>query len=99
MAEGNRRLDGSAPFQRTSPEKFGSCCEEMREAIEGDGFEPLITVGADGILYLAVGLVELEDDEPGMIDHPVFFCPFCGEKLQDKEVVSAQIASEGELQQ
>ena len=99
MAEGDRRLDGATPFPRTSPENFGSCCEELREAIEGDGFEPLITVGADGILYAAVGLVELEDDEPGMIDHPVFFCPFCGEKLQDKEVVSAQIASEGELQQ
>jgi hypothetical protein len=90
---------GDSKFPRTRPDQFGTCCEELRDAIEGDGFDPLITVGDDGILYAAVGLVELEDDEPGMIDHPVFFCPFCGQKLQDKEVVSAQIASEGELQQ
>ena len=49
MAEGDRRPDGGASFPRTSPDKFGSCCEEMREAIDGDGFEPLITVGADGM--------------------------------------------------
>ena len=53
----------------------------------------------DGILYMAVGLIELEDDEPGMVDHPVFFCPFCGTKVQDAEVVRAQITSEGELPQ
>ena len=79
--------------------KFGGCCEELREAIEGEGFEPLITIGDDGILYSAVGLVEMDEDEPGMIDHPIFFCPFCGTKLQDPEVVRAQISSEGELQQ
>lgn len=80
-------------------ERFGGCCEELREAIEGDGFEPLITVGPDEILYSAVGLIEIEEDEPGMIDHPIFFCPFCGTKVQDREVVQAQIASEGEPQQ
>lgn len=79
--------------------EFGTCCEEMREAIEGDGFEPLITVGPDGILYAAVGLVELDEDEPGTIDHPIFYCLFCGTKLQDPEVVQAQIASEGAVQQ
>ena len=72
---------------------------ELDLAIEGDGFEPLITVGPDGILYSAVGLVELEEDEPGMIDHPIFFCPFCGTPLQDPEIVRAQFTSEGELQQ
>ena len=83
----------------SASDKFGGCCEELREAIDGDGFEPLITVGPDGILYSAVGLVEMDEDEPGMIDHPIFFCPFCGTKLQDPEVVRAQISSEGELQQ
>lgn len=78
--------------------KFGTCCEELREAIEGVDFEPLITVGPDNILYAAIGLVEDEGD-PGMLDHPIFFCPFCGTKVQDREVVHAQISSEGELQQ
>ena len=78
---------------------FGSCCEELKEAIVGEDFEPLMTEGEDGILYMAVGLIELEEDEPGMVDHPVFFCPFCGTKLQDPEVVKAQLSSEGELPQ
>ena len=46
-----------------------------------------------------LSLIELDEGEPGMIDHPIFFCPFCGTKLQDPEVVQAQITSEGELQQ
>ena len=81
------------------PHKFGGCCEELREAIEGEGFEPMITIGPEEILYTAVGLIETDEDEPGMIDHPIFFCPFCGTKLQDPEVVRAQLSSEGELQQ
>ena len=66
---------------------FGSCCDELKEAMSGEDFEPLITVGEGGILYMSVGLIEMEDDEPGMIDHPVFFCPFCGTKLQTTEDV------------
>ena len=66
---------------------FGSCCEELKEAMSGGDFEPLITVGEGGILYMSVGLIEMEEDEPGMIDHPVFFCPFCGTKLQTAEDV------------
>lgn len=78
---------------------FGKCCEELKEAIAGDDFEPLIAVGPEGILYMAVGMIELEDDEPGMVDHPLFFCPFCGTKLQDPETVKAQLESIGEVQQ
>lgn len=66
---------------------FGSCCDELKEAMSGEDFEPLITVGEGGILYMSVGLIEMEEDEPGMIDHPVFFCPFCGTKLQTAEEV------------
>ncbi len=83
----------------SSRKRFGSCCEELREALAGGDFDPLITEGEDGILNLAVGLIELEDEEPGIVDHPVFFCPFCGTKLQDAEVVKAQLTSEGELPQ
>ncbi len=69
---------------------FGSCCEELQEAMSGEEFEPLITVGDDGVLYMSVGMVELEDEEPGMVDHPVFFCPFCGSGLQTPEDVKAK---------
>lgn len=80
-----------------SAAEFGSCCEAMRDAIAGEDFEPLFTIGDDGILYMAVGLVSIEDDEdeePGMIDHPVFFCPFCGSGLQTPEEVEAKTVGE-----
>ena len=69
---------------------FGSCCAELKDAMSGSDFEPLITVAEDGILYMTVGLVDLEGDEPGMMDHPIFFCPFCGSKLQTEEEVRAK---------
>ena len=71
--------------------KFGGCCDELKEALEGGEFEPLITVGPDGVIYMTVGLVDLdEDDEPGLVDHPMFFCPFCGRGLQTPEDVRAK---------
>ena len=69
---------------------FGSCCDELKEALEGGDFEPLITVGSDQVIYMTVGLVGLEEDEPGLVDHPLFFCPFCGAKLQTPEEVRAK---------
>ena len=71
-------------------QSFGSCCEELKEAMSGEEFEPLITVGDDGVLYISVGLVELEDEEPGMVDHPIFFCPFCGKGVQTPDEVRAK---------
>ncbi len=79
--------------------RFGSCCDELNEAISGEDFEPLITEGGDGILYMAVGEIDIEDEGSAMVDHPVFFCPFCGAKLQDAEAVKAQLSSEGRLPQ
>ena len=68
---------------------FGSCCTDLADVMSGEEFEPLITVGDDGILYMSVGLVQLEgeEEEPGMVDHPVFFCPFCGKSLQTPDEV------------
>jgi hypothetical protein len=70
--------------------KFGSCCENLKDAMAGDEFEPLISVDDDGVLYMSVGLLEADEDEPNMIDHPIFFCPFCGTKLQSPEDVDAK---------
>ena len=69
--------------------KFGSCCEILKDVLESDEFEPLIAE-EDGILYMSIGLMAEEDDEPNMVDHPVFFCPFCGTKLQTPEQVDAK---------
>ncbi|MGL4397120.1 MAG: hypothetical protein ACRCS9_11320 [Hyphomicrobium sp.] len=75
---------------------FGNCCAELKEALEGGDFEPLITVGPDSVIYMTVGLVDLEDDEPGLVDHPLFFCPFCGTALQTPEEVRAKTGGEGD---
>jgi hypothetical protein len=71
--------------------KFGACCSELKEAMSGSDFEPLITVGEDDVLYMAVGLIDIEEDEPGMVDHPLFFCPFCGSGLQTPEEVKTKV--------
>jgi hypothetical protein len=73
---------------------FGSCCEDLGNVIEGAEFEPLITVGDDGVLYMSVGLVEADNDETGIVDHPLFFCPFCGSKVQTAEDVKAKVQDE-----
>ena len=63
----------------------------LKDAMSGEEFESLLTVGDDGVLYMSVGLIDLEqEDEPGMVDHPMFFCPFCGTKVQTPEEVDAK---------
>jgi hypothetical protein len=74
----------------TGSTKFGSCCAELKDAMSGEEFEPLITIGEDGVLYLSVGLVDIDEDEPGMVDHPLFFCPFCGTRVQTVDEVRAK---------
>jgi hypothetical protein len=83
------------PRDEDAPPAFGSCCAELKEAMAGEDFEPLISEGSDGVLYLSVGLLELEDEEPGMVDHPMFFCPFCGTRLQTAEQVKSKTEAAG----
>ena len=82
------------PAAAAGPSKFGGCCAELKEAMTGEDFDPLITEGDDGVLYMAVGLIDLEEDEPGLVDHPLFFCPFCGTRLQTAEEVKAKVGSD-----
>jgi hypothetical protein len=73
--------------------KFGGCCESLKDAMQGEEFEPLIAVADDGVLYMSVGMLDAEsDDEPNMVDHPVYFCPFCGTKVQSEDEVEAKAA-------
>ena len=73
---------------------FGSCCGELKEALGSQDFDPLITVGDDGVLYMSVGLIDLEDEDASIVDHPIFFCPFCGSKLQSPDEVKAKVKTE-----
>ena len=71
--------------------KFGSCCEGLKDALTNEDFEPLMAVDDQGVLYMSVGLLDAEgDQEPNMVDHPVYFCPFCGTKLQTEAEVEAK---------
>ena len=57
---------------------FGTCCELLKDAMSDQDFEPLISVGDDGILYISVGMIDAEEDEPSMVEYPLYHCPFCG---------------------
>ncbi len=71
--------------------KFGGCCEGLKDALTNEDFEPLMAVDDQGVLYMSVGLLDAEgDQEPNMVDHPVYFCPFCGTKLQTEAEVEAK---------
>jgi hypothetical protein len=75
--------------------EFGSCCEGLKDALTNEDFEPLFQVDDAGVLYMSVGLMDPEgEDEPNMVDHPVYFCPFCGTKLQTEEEVEAKLGAE-----
>ena len=85
-----------------SPSKFGKCCQDLKEVLEAEDFDPLVYEAEDGVLYLSVGILDIDDgaeaasdddddDEgSGFLDHPVYFCPFCGTKLQTVEEVEAK---------
>ena len=85
--------------------KFGKCCQDLKEVLEAEDFDPLVYEAEDGVLYLSVGILDVDDagddadaaddedeDEEGsgFLDHPVYFCPFCGTKLQTPEEVEAK---------
>lgn len=72
---------------------FGSCCDELKEALGSDAFDPLITVGDDGVLYMSVGLVDVDDEDANIVEHPIFFCPFCGTGLQTPDEVKDRVGA------
>lgn len=69
---------------------FGSCCESLKESMSEEDFTPLVSVGDDGILYMSVGMIDVENDEPEMVDYPIMFCPFCGKGLQTEQDIEAK---------
>ena len=77
--------------------RFGSCCQDLKEVLDAEDFDPLLYEAEDGVLYLSVGILDMEDPQAeddeegsGFLDHPVYFCPFCGNKLQTPEEVEAK---------
>jgi hypothetical protein len=67
-------------------DEFGTCSATLKELLTTKEFSPLIEVGEDGVLYMSVGIAESQkEDEEGMVDYPVFYCPFCGTQLQEPD--------------
>jgi hypothetical protein len=85
------------PTDTTAPQ-FGSCCEGLKDALTNEEFEPLISVDDEtGVLYMSLGIMSEEGDDeegPSMVDHPVYYCPFCGTRLQTPEEVEAKMGAE-----
>ena len=35
-------------------------------------------------------MIDVEEEEPGMVEFPLYHCPFCGTKLQSPDEVDAK---------
>ena len=70
--------------------KFGACCEALKDVLGNEDFEPLVAVDDSGVLYMSVGMLDADSDKANMVDHPIYFCPFCGTKLQTEEEVETK---------
>ena len=73
-------------------EALAGYCHNIQVKVGVDGS---ISVGDDGVLYMAIHLDVSDPDELGTADHPVFFCPFCGTKLQTPDEVDAKSGAAG----
>jgi hypothetical protein len=71
--------------------EFGSCCEALKDTMTSEEFEPLIAVDSAGVLYMSVGMLDAAGEEDNVVDHPVYFCPFCGKGLQTEAEVAAKV--------
>jgi hypothetical protein len=62
---------------------FGKCCKDLHDAMTGPPTS-FFRVEPPGVLFLTVGFMTVEGGRTGWFDQAVIYCPFCGEKLQDK---------------
>ena len=69
-------------------EPFGNCCKDLADCIH-ELPNSMFRVEESGVLYLTVGYTTTQEGT-GWFDHAVFFCPFCGKRLQDPKLVEAR---------
>jgi hypothetical protein len=65
---------------------LGNCCEDLRHARDRVP-ESFVRIADNGVVYLTVGMTMTENG-PGFFDQAMFFCPFCGTRLQSREDVA-----------
>jgi hypothetical protein len=65
-----------------------ACCDGLKEAFEVQvPATPLFRLEDNGLLYLAVGCMQVEGGRLGWLESAVLFCPFCGKPLQTPEQI------------
>jgi hypothetical protein len=68
------------------------CCKDLSDALTTPP-QSFFRVEENGVLYLTIGYVQTTEG-PGWFDHAVMFCPFCGQKLQDRDEIRRRSAGE-----
>ena len=68
------------------------CCKDLSDAMTAPP-QSFFRVEENGVLYLTIGCVQTSEG-PGWFDHAVMFCPFCGQKLQDRDEIRRRSAGE-----
>jgi hypothetical protein len=67
-------------------ERFGTCCNDMKDALTLPEKSFLFVQEGTGVLYLTVGRVKT-DLGIAWFDQAVLFCPFCGTQLQTRDEI------------
>ena len=80
-APSEESVNSKAPASATHQGRFGSCCNELKDAMEVPN--SAFRIESDGVFFFTVGHVDTEDG-PGFFDQAVLHCPFCGARLQDR---------------
>jgi hypothetical protein len=65
-----------------SAQTIGSCCKDLKEALTTPP-TPLFRVEENGVLFVTIGYASTKKGT-AWVDQAVFYCPFCGTKLQDR---------------
>jgi hypothetical protein len=80
--------DAGVRMQRCvmSKNEFGSCCKDLKDAMTAPPAS-FFRVEESGVLYLTVGYVQTKQG-PGWFDQAVIYCPFCGQKIQDRDEIA-----------
>lgn len=84
MIEGETRCQQS--IESTSMKnEFGSCCEDLTKGMKTVP-NSFFKTDDNGVLFLTIGYSRMEKGT-AWFDAAIFFCPFCGSRLQDRPLI------------
>ncbi|WP_421693281.1 hypothetical protein [Aestuariivirga sp.] len=63
------------------PKNDAFCCDNLRRSL-AEVPNSTFAVQENGVAYLSVGYVQIDDGGIGWFDQALLFCPFCGIELQ-----------------